>query len=122
MQGVQVGTTRTDLTAFMSWPLAPLGLATYLLLLWLTIPHNVLISSIYVKTQTAQEDGGEPVSDLLPFDVSAQAHSHVAKEMLERMRRDAKAYLHFYCLHKRIFSYYYQICRTRDYKNYMQAH
>jgi hypothetical protein len=40
------------------------------------------------------KDEGEPtITENLPFDVTANAQSHVAKEMLERMKRDAKVYL-----------------------------
>lgn len=46
-----------------------------------------------MKTLTAKDEGEPAISENLPFDVSADARSHVAKEMLERMRRDAKVYL-----------------------------
>ena len=78
MNNIVIGVTRKDLASFMAWPLAPLGLSTY------------------VKNQNRVDQGLDPAGSELPFDVAPYAHSHVAKQMLERLQRDVKEYPLFY--------------------------
>ena len=75
-KGPSFGTSQDDVKIFSSRPLEPLGLDDYLL------------------SQNRQQQGLDPVSSEMPFDLKGHpaARSHIAKAMLARLEDDAAYY------------------------------
>ncbi len=71
---VTVGTSKSDVRTFATWPLTPLGLSKYVLRL------------------NRQQQNLGVVDPTLPFNVESKIRSHVGKAMLERLQKDAQFY------------------------------
>jgi len=72
--GVTIGTSKSDVRAFATWPLSPLTIQNY------------------VSMQNRQQQGLPEIDPSLPFDVASYVKTHVSKSMADRMQKDAAAY------------------------------